>query len=90
MCFKAAIGQIEICRTNISILTNYHVVDPTDGVRGVIPSMQGYQAWVHWIQVLLGTQNRYTFGTQIKKIPALTFCFKSIIIKYTIPTAGAI
>jgi hypothetical protein len=34
--------EIEICRTNISIPTNYHVVDPRDGVRGVIPSKQGY------------------------------------------------
>ena len=45
MCFKAAIGQIEICRTNISIPTHDHVVDPTDGVRGVISSKQGYSAF---------------------------------------------
>ena len=37
----------------------------------------------------ISTQNRYTFGTQIKKIPALTYCFKNTIIKYTPPTAGA-
>ncbi len=34
--------EIENCRTNISIPTHDHVVDPTDGVRGVIPSKLGY------------------------------------------------
>jgi hypothetical protein len=34
--------EIEICRTNTGITTNYHVVDPRGGVRGVIPSKQGY------------------------------------------------
>ena len=34
--------KIEICRTNTGITTNYHVVDPRGGVRGVIPSKQGY------------------------------------------------
>ena len=33
---------IEICRTHIGITTHDHVVNPKGGVRGVIPSKQGY------------------------------------------------
>ena len=42
MCFKATIGQIEICSTNIGITTHDHAVNPKGGVKGVIPSKLGY------------------------------------------------
>ena len=37
----------------------------------------------------IGTQIRYTFGTQTHKMSILNHCFKYIIIKYATPTAGA-
>ena len=41
MCFKAAIEQRDYS-TNTGITTHHHSAEPRGGVKGVIPTKQGY------------------------------------------------